>query len=129
MSSNQGEKYHPIPRITNGLVGPAWRQPDRNLITVTDTHAVMKKEVFESLAEYSRSYPSGVYPGKMWRRMEPDSRLLCWYDLTSDDPTRCTVHFRPVIYQEMVDLVLPNKKPMFSQQMFYKLLMANAKTP
>lgn len=56
-----------IPPITDPL-GRSWDQPSSKNILIDDTHALMSLRVFEELAEYSCSFPSGVYPGKMWRR-------------------------------------------------------------
>lgn len=80
----------PIPPITDPL-GRSWRQPDRSLIEIDDTHALMTRLTFESLADYSASNPSGVYVGKMWRRHDgvfdvvfrsaggTPEWLLCWF--------------------------------------------------
>jgi hypothetical protein len=89
--------------------GPgAWSQPDRTHVLIDDTHALMTKTTFEKLCEYSTSVPTGVYPGKMWRRhdgahalMDGANRvtpewLFCWYGRT-EDPTKCSIHFRKVI--------------------------------
>jgi hypothetical protein len=79
-----------IPPITDPL-GASWKQPKRENILIDGTHAVMSVGDFNSLLEYSSSIPSGVYPGKMWRRNDglldrqylANGRvpvwLLCWY--------------------------------------------------
>jgi hypothetical protein len=74
----------------------------------------MTDSTFKQLKEYSSTRPSGVYPGKMWRRHdgafptfnsqtnayershEPPIWLLCWYGL-GPTPDVCSVNFREVI--------------------------------
>lgn len=56
----------PIPPMTDPM-GKHWDQPNRFDIEIDGTHAMMSQAVFEKLAEYSCSYPTGVYPGKMWK--------------------------------------------------------------
>lgn len=94
---------HPIPPMTDPL-GAYWEQPGREAILVDGTHAVMTQRTFDALAEYSSTYPTGVYPGKMWRRDDgaydprPGRRvwLLCWYGLHAD-PGRCSINFREIL--------------------------------
>jgi hypothetical protein len=63
----RAEALELIPRITDPL-GRSWEQPDRSEILLDDTHAVMTRRSFNKLHEYSGSFPTGVYPGKMWKR-------------------------------------------------------------
>lgn len=86
---------HPIPPITDPL-GKYWRQPDRNRIEVDETHALMTEADFESLSEYSTSIPSGVYPGKMWRRQQVDGWYLVWFGECAD-PSKCSINFRKAL--------------------------------
>lgn len=93
-----------IPAMTHEL-GRFWEQPARARITVDATHALMSVGTFEQLPEYSASFPSGVYPGKMWRRHDgahdpmcpPERRrwLLCWYAYLDD--TQCRIEMREVL--------------------------------
>lgn len=95
-----------IPLITDPL-GKHWKQPDRSEIELDDTHALMSFATFEKLAEYSGTRPTGVYPGKMWRRhdgvFDGDFRarggkptwLLCWYGNSA--PGYCSNHHRVII--------------------------------
>lgn len=93
-----------IPPITDPL-GSHWQQPSRDQILLDDTHALMTEHIFTQLLEYSGSYPSGVYEGKMWRRHDglhdrqcpPDRRrwMLCWY--ANLDEKRCKIEFREVL--------------------------------
>lgn len=89
-----------IPPITEPL-GRHWDQPDTSLIQIDDEFARMNAHVFRELPEYSTSQPSGVYPGKMWKRHDgafdhefiarggkPDW-LLCWYGECSEHPAGC----------------------------------------
>lgn len=49
----------------------------------------------QTLAEYSHTNPSGVYPGKCWKRIRGDQTLLCWYGI-AEDPKMCTNNSRNV---------------------------------
>lgn len=82
-----------IPPMLDPL-GRYWLQPKREEIEVDATHAVMSRSAFAKLSDYSRSQPSGVYSGKMWKRLAERSQhlpcgeaveagawLLCWYGL------------------------------------------------
>lgn len=42
--------------------------PDRGQCIVDENTAVMDKEYFEALGEYSASLPTGTYIGKRWKR-------------------------------------------------------------
>lgn len=88
-----------IPAITDPL-GKHWRQPARDRILVDDKHAVMDRAALSELAEYSRSMPTGAYPGKMWRcalvaDSRADSWLLCWFDYLDDQ--NCSIHTREIL--------------------------------
>lgn len=93
-----------IPAMTDPL-GRHWRQPAIEQISLDDTHALMNESTFQQLSDYSSSYPSGVYPGKMWRRHDglfdrscPADRrrwLLCWYG--EDIGGKCFIHIREVL--------------------------------
>lgn len=98
-------RFHPIPPITDPM-GQHWRQPSRFDIEVDDTHALMSQKTFDKLAEYSSSVPSGVYPGKMWKRRvfylkrfeqhKKDTFLLCWFG-EHQDPKLCSNHTRKIL--------------------------------
>ena len=95
-----------IPAITDPL-GRHWGQPAVSSILLDDTHAVMSKQSFDQLAEYSSTMPGGVYPGKMWsrhdglfdRNCKPQDRrwLLCWFCEVPGNPTRCSINFRVIL--------------------------------
>ena len=84
-------------------MGQYWRQPPRELIEVDDTHALMTHATFKSLPEYSGTIPSGVYPGKMWRRhdgiFDRNAKrrpwLLCWFG--EDSGGKCPIIFREIL--------------------------------
>ncbi len=71
-----------IPVITNPL-GKYWKQPEVEQIELDDTHALMSKEIFDELLEYSCSQPTGVYEGKMWKSKTIDGWILRWF---AEDP-------------------------------------------
>ena len=70
-----------VPPITHPH-GAYWRQPPREQILIDNEFAVMTEAAFEQLAEYSRSEPSGVYAGKMWKCLAPSGWYLRWYEET-----------------------------------------------
>jgi hypothetical protein len=99
---------HPIPAMTNPQ-GRSWDQPTREAITIDEKYALMTDSTFRMLAEYSGTSPTGVYPGKMWRRHDGayDRRflasggqpkwLLCWYDVSPRGADWCSTKFREII--------------------------------
>lgn len=94
-----------IPELDSPFDQNAWRQPSRESILIDATHACMTQDTFAQLAEYSTTMPTGVYPGKMWRRhdgiydkkcpVESRRWLLCWYGLA--DNSMCPIEFREVL--------------------------------
>ena len=103
MHSNNAENM--IPPITNHF----WPQPSLDKILIDDTHALMERSTFDALIEYSASMPSGVYPGKMWKRHDglfdprckPENRkwLLMWFG-ECDDPSTCSNNWRTILILE-----------------------------
>lgn len=103
-----------IPPITDPM-GKNWDQPAVDEIDLSEGVARMSKSTFDNLAEYSATNPSGVYPGKMWKRHDglfdpkcnPSERqwLLCWYDISSRGPEWCSNHWRKIV---LTDGDLPN---------------------
>lgn len=104
-----------IPALDSPYGPKAWDQPDRRAFLVDDHHAVMTRATFTELAEYSGTIPSGVYPGKLWKRHDgvysnrypsgningqpqrPLAWLLCWYAAHPTKPGYCDVHFREIL--------------------------------
>lgn len=74
-----------IPAMTDPL-GRYWKQPTRDQITLDETHALMPRSAFDQLVEYSRTIPTGTYPGKMWKA-NPCSGVwvLRWYGAISEN--------------------------------------------
>jgi len=85
-----------IPEMTHKL-GQYWEQPAREDIATDKTHAVMSPEDFCQLSDYSASIPSGVYPGKMWKRKNRAEWLLCWYSETENDPETNDINYRIIL--------------------------------
>lgn len=75
----------PVPPMTHEL-GSSWKQPDSNLWDFDDTHVIMPEADLKKLCNYSASYPTGVYAGKMWRAQDKWGEwYLMWYgDVVSD---------------------------------------------
>ncbi|MBP1615727.1 MAG: hypothetical protein H6Q13_3175 [Bacteroidetes bacterium] len=67
-----------IPLMINPL-GSCWRQPNTNRILVDDNYAVMGKLDFDMLMDYTRSQPTGLYDGKMWKAQYWENNKLEWY--------------------------------------------------
>lgn len=65
-----------IPKMDDPM-GRHWRQPKdlRDRVGLYETHATIAERDWLALSNYETSVPSGVYPGKAWRR----GHLLCWY--------------------------------------------------
>lgn len=107
---------NPVPPITDPL-GSHWEQPDSNRFLFDDTHVLMTYADFMCLHEYSATQPSGVYPGKMWRRHDGfyDERFLAgggepewvlrWFGVHPTEPEKyCSNHQRIIL---LSDGVLP----------------------
>ena len=100
-----------IPPITDPM-GKNWEQPNRKDILVDEKYAVMTRETFFKLHEYSASQPSGVYPGKMWRRHNGEfdyefirnggkpKWLLCWFVPSEKGPDLCTTNMREILLSD-----------------------------
>lgn len=87
-----------IPPMTDPL-GKHWEQPDRSEITLDDTHAIMNEAILKKLKDYTRSKPTGCYPGKMWRGKYGDSWWLFWFGYHKD-PNYCSNHRREILIVE-----------------------------
>ncbi len=87
-------------------MGQHWDQPPTSAIELDDEHALMTEATFEKLPDYSGTFPSGVYPGKMWRRYDGlyDPKctinqrrwLLMWFG-NSDLPNMISNHHREIL--------------------------------
>ncbi len=56
-----------------------WDQPKTNEIIIDADVALMPNAVFDLLADYSGSMPSGIYAGKMWKARYQQGWELRWY--------------------------------------------------
>jgi hypothetical protein len=65
-----------IPKMTDPL-GRHWKQPRglHSRVELYFSHAYISEKDWNALPRYESSTPSGVYPGKVWRR----GKYLCWY--------------------------------------------------
>lgn len=86
---------HIIPKMSDSM-RRLWAQPAREDILINDVGAVMPQHAFDALKEYSSSYPSGVYPGKMWKADTGNGWKLVWYSNCLVDANRCTVNYRNI---------------------------------
>lgn len=92
-------QHDTIPPITDPL-GAYWRQPKRESVLIDSKHAVMDKHAFSSLAEYSSSIPSGVYPGKMWRAEHAGRHWLRWFGIVPGRDDVCSNNQREILIVE-----------------------------
>lgn len=83
-----------IPPMAHPL-SSGWDQPPVEDIWFLDDLAVMAPRTFDDLADYSRSTPSGVYDGKMWRSQFGKDWFLRWF-APSDVPDTCLVMIRRI---------------------------------
>lgn len=75
----------------------AWDQPALSEIKIDSNFAYMTKESFNKLADYSRSCPSAVYEGKMWKASDNKSEwYLHWWGY-SEDPDKCSGNVRQIV--------------------------------
>jgi hypothetical protein len=89
-----------IPDMTDDL-GRYWQQPNRTEVTIDETHAVMGQDAYDKLMEYSRSKPTGVYPGRMWKAIAQDgTAYLCWYGIVPGNPDVCSTNHRQILICE-----------------------------
>lgn len=65
-----------LPPMTDPM-GRNWDQPKglRDRVGLFETHATIDESDWLRLRNYETTVPTGVYPGKVWRR----GTLLCWY--------------------------------------------------
>lgn len=88
-----------IPLMTDPL-GAYWTQPSVYDIVVDDDCVLMSQSDFDKLSDYSRSQPSGVYDGKMWKSKYNNIWYLKWYG-PHENPhlniDMCTVNHREII--------------------------------
>jgi len=77
--------------------GKYWEQPDTKDIVLDDKYALMANDTLEKLKNYSRSQPSGVYAGKMWRCTDDGVTwyLKWWTDI--EGTTMCKNHTREIV--------------------------------
>lgn len=95
-----------IPPMTHPL-SSAWDQPPLDRIRIDADTATMDQEAFDWLSEYSTSFPSGVYEGKMWKRRVPPLEgaaeevwQLRWYGYSKIGPGHVSNHQRRIVIEE-----------------------------
>jgi len=93
-----------IPLMTDPL-GRHWRQPaDIRQAPMDETHVLLTPYQVAGLSDYSRSYPSGTYDGKCWKREGEDNAgapfwYLCWYQ-PHPQPGKIGIGFRIILEVE-----------------------------
>jgi len=61
-----------------------------------DVDVLLSERQLSELAEYTTTLPSGVYPGKCWKRKSTNGWLLCWYGEETPQH-QCPIDFRHVL--------------------------------
>jgi hypothetical protein len=117
-----------VPKIEADL-GRNWPQPDPRSISFEVTigseidgvegayrrehihYAYMNQHALDNLKDYSRSQPSGVYPGKMWKglfnTLDGEKWYLCWYGEVPGRQDVCSVWAVPVLNLNLLELLNP----------------------
>lgn len=82
--------------VMDDPLGKHWEQPaDIRQVLMDETHVLLTPQQFARLYDYSATFPSGVYPGKCWRRHEPGRLLLVWYGEETPEH-QCPIDFRQI---------------------------------
>lgn len=68
----------------------------RRYIEIDEEYALMTKQSFEGLREYSVTIPSGEYEGKMWKANRGGIWYLYWYD-HDDNPAMIKIERREIL--------------------------------
>ena len=85
--------------IMDAPLGRHWDQPeDIRLAPMDDTYVILRPDQIQRLPEYSRSFPSGVYPGKCWLRIDRHGRWLGWFGPETPD------HKCPFMWREILEV-------------------------
>lgn len=63
---------------------------------IDEEYALMTKQTFEGLREYSVTIPSGEYEGKMWKANRGGIWYLYWYD-HDDNPSMIKIERREIL--------------------------------
>lgn len=87
--------WYKIPPMTDPL-GEYWVQPKLDQILVDDKTAVMKRDAFDMLHEYSFSIPNGTYAGKMWKLFNGKDWHLAWYENMPNDTSKMAIKYRVI---------------------------------
>lgn len=83
--------------IMDDPLGRYWDQPhDIREAPMDDDHVILRPSQFAALHEYSTTMPTGVYPGKCWKRIERTRKLLVWYGAETADH-KCPIEFREIL--------------------------------
>ena len=91
-----------IPPMTDPL-GRHWDQPANiRQAPMDDTHVLLTMRQIDGLLDYSRSYPSGTYDGKCWKREGEDCWYLCWYK-PHPVPGKIGIGFRTILEVENLE--------------------------
>lgn len=81
--------------------GRYWEQPRLDEIVVDDKTAMMSQDAFDLLMEYSSSMPTGVYEGKMWKRLKLNGEWeLVWYGYSKIGFEYVSNNYRGIVIRE-----------------------------
>lgn len=83
--------------VMDDPLGKHWEQPsDIRGVLMDETHVILTTRQLKGLHEYSTSIPTGVYPGKCWKRVQSTGTLLVWYG-EENERHECPILFRTVL--------------------------------
>jgi hypothetical protein len=92
-------EYIVIPKPTHEYA-KAWKQPDSNNILIDAKYALMSKDSFDQLLDYSQSRPSAVYGGKMWKCSDDQITWYLKWWVDSKDLQTCSNHVREIVIMD-----------------------------
>lgn len=84
-------------------MGVYWDQPIAAKFLFATDRVLVPRNAFEELKNYSRSCPSGVYSGKMWKAYDDEEGcwLLRWYDPHPTEQGMCIVKQLPILVDDV----------------------------
>lgn len=76
--------------VMDDPMGRSWRQPKglRDRVGLFFSHATISEADFFSLPNYETSFPTGVYPGKVWR---VGQKWIRWFGPDRDGKCKCCI--------------------------------------
>lgn len=98
---------NPIPPLDfkRDPIARGWSQPDPAGFLFLGDSVLLHPGQISALYGYDSTLPTGVYPGKCWKRDDAAlGLLLMWYGFGPDD-SRCSINYRKIIVRQPSRLV------------------------